>query len=261
MEILKTGRSFDLRPCFESTIEDLDIDLFKIVYQPKAVEKEIIEENHRDITLQLASLRLLDLAHNSPTNAGILLLGKRPLYYLNSAYVQYLKYDGVEPEPSPVDVRFSGPLVSVLKSFEDFIRFNIIKHKAIRGDSMAENNISNYPFWAMRELMMNAIMHRDYESNAPIYINEFDDRIEIINPGGLFGDVRPENFPDTSDYRNLVLAEALKVLGYINKYNFGIRHAQRLLADNGNPPAVFNLALITKFKVTVYISNHWQVVH
>ena len=63
-----------------------------------------------------------------------------------------------------------------------------------------------------RELLMNAIMHRDYESNAPVAFYEYDDRIEIQNAGGLYGKVSANNFPNVSDYRNPFIAEAMEVL-------------------------------------------------
>jgi ATP-dependent DNA helicase RecG len=252
-----SAKTYDARPCIGSGIHDLNLELFKLTYQPQAIDRDTIAENHRDIKLQLASLRLYDLIHDCPTNAGILLLGMDPLYYFQGAYIQYLKYEGTEVSAEPIDVRFSGALITILKSFEDFIKFNIVKSKAIRGEGMSEDNVANYPFWALRELFMNAIMHRDYESNAPIYINEFDDRIEVINSGGLYGDVRPENFPNASDYRNPIIAESLKVLGYINKYNFGVRHAQRLLQENSSPAPKFDLELITKFLVKIFITDKW----
>lgn len=89
--------------------------------------------------------------------------------------------------------------------------------------------------------MMNAIMHRDYESNAPIKFYHFDDRIEISNAGGLYGKARPENFPDENDYRNPVLAEAMKILGYVNRFNRGIARVQQELAENGNSKARFDV--------------------
>lgn len=45
----------------------------------------------------------------------------------------------------------------------------------------------DYPHWATRELLMNAICHRDYEGNGPVQFYQYDDRIEILNPGGLYG--------------------------------------------------------------------------
>ncbi|NJL58780.1 MAG: hypothetical protein HC887_03150 [Desulfobacteraceae bacterium] len=117
---------------------------------------------------------------------------------------------------------------------------------------MQEYAARNYPFWALRELVMNAVMHRNYESNAPIYCYEFSDRIEITNPGGLYGEVRPENFPNASDYRNPVIAEAMKYIGYVNRFNIGIRQAQSELRKNGNRPAEFDIGLVTKFSVTIF---------
>ena len=74
---------------------------------------------------------------------------------------------------------------------------------------LQEKILVNYPQWAIRELLMNAVMHRDYRSNTPTKFYQYKDRLEIVNPGGLYGNARPENFPDVNDYRNPVIAEAL----------------------------------------------------
>ena len=66
---------------------------------------------------------------------------------------------------------------------------------------------------------MNTIMYREYDGNAPVLFYEYDDRIEIQDPGGLYGKVRPENFSNVSDYRNPFIAEAMKVLGYVNRFS------------------------------------------
>jgi ATP-dependent DNA helicase RecG len=106
-------------------------------------------------------------------------------------------------------------------------------------------------------LVFNAIIHRNYESNAPVLIYEFSDRIEIKNPGYLFGQVTRSNFPNVSDYRNIEIAEVLKTLGYINKFNFGINTATKYLRENNNPDPLFDLSLATALKVTIFISNDW----
>ncbi len=84
--------------------------------------------------------------------------------------------------------------------------------------------------------------HRSYEAtNAPIRLTWFSDRLEIINPGGPYGIVNAANFgqPGVTDYRNPHLAEALKVLGFVQRFGVGIATARRLLAENGNPAPVF----------------------
>lgn len=100
-------------------------------------------------------------------------------------------------------------------------------------------------------------MHRNYESNAPIYIYEFTNRIEIVNPGGLYGDVNANNFPNASDYRNVVIAESMKRLGYVNRFNYGIRRAMDELTKSGNGEPNFDISLGTKFKVTIGINREW----
>lgn len=252
------AKTYDLVPASGATLADLNIDYFKSNYLPLAIDKDTLNENGRTTEEQLASLRFYDIKEKCPTNAGILLFGINPEFYLPGAYIQYVKFSGIEMI-SNVDFekKFSGPLITDLSLIDDFIKINIIKERPVRTDSFREKVARNYPNWALRELIMNAVMHRNYESNAPVYIYEFTNRIEIVNPGGLYGDVNPQNFPFASDYRNIVLAEAMKILKYVNRFNYGIQRAKEELKENGNPEPVFDLTLVTKFKVTVGINKQW----
>ena len=217
-----------------------------------------MSENGRSIEEQLSSLRFYDTRKECPTNAGILLFGLNPEFYFPGAYLQYIKFRGEEMTSDvEFDKKFSGALVTELKQIDDFIKVNIIKERPVKGNSFAETTIQNYPYWALRELMMNAIMHRNYESNAPIYLYEFSNRIEIINPGGLFGEATPQNFPNANDYRNVVVAEAMKILGYVNRFNYGVKRAKDALIQNGNGEPIFDLSLTTKFKVSIPIHPQW----
>lgn len=121
--------------------------------------------------------------------------------------------------------------------------------------ALREENIVDYPSWAIRELLMNAVCHRDYEGNGPIQFYQYDDRIEILNPGGLYGKANPRNFPWVNDYRNGVVAEAMKVIGFVNRFSRGVQRVQEELKTNGNGEADFNLALETAFLVKVPISK------
>lgn len=100
--------------------------------------------------------------------------------------------------------------------------------------------------------MLNACMHRDYQSNAPIRFYQFNDRIDIMNPGGLYGKARPENFPHVNDYRNPIIAQALKILGYVNMFNRGISRVKRLMYENGGETPHFDITKMTVFEVTSY---------
>jgi len=90
------ARTFDVKPCLSSSLEDLSIELFKLTYLPYAIDRETLLANHRELEQQLASLRLYDLNEKCPTNAGILILGMDPNFYLPGAYIQYVKFLGAE---------------------------------------------------------------------------------------------------------------------------------------------------------------------
>ena len=100
----------------------------------------------------------------------------------------------------------------------------------------------DYPDWATRELLMNAICHRDYTSNGPIQFYQYDDRIEIMNHGGLYGRANVDNFPNVNDYRNIVVAEAMKVLGFVNRHSRGVLKVQADLKANENGEAIYDFA-------------------
>jgi ATP-dependent DNA helicase RecG len=244
------ARSFDTQPCYESILNDLSVDIFKTGYLPTAIDKETLDSNGREIKQQLSSLKFYDLKADVPTNAGILMFGKNPRFYLSGAYIQYVKFAGIdETSEFEYEYRFEGDLTTQMRVMMDFIKSQIAK---MVQKELGENFGFAYPASAIQELLYNAIIHRDYQSNAPIKFYEFSDRIEIINPGGLFGDARPENFPNKNDYRNPALAEAAKNLGFINSFNVGVKRAKAALLKNGSPEPLFILNQPTSFGVIIY---------
>lgn len=232
------ARSFDARPCSEAALDDIALGQFD-AYRREAIDPDTISENRRPVEQQLASLRLYDPERACPTHAGILLFGKNPRFFLPGAYVQYLKLPGTDLTELPDDqAEISGDLHSVLRELE--VRLRLLIHTTMRTvGAFAEKLQPDYPEWALRELLMNAVMHRNYDSNAPIHFYAFSDHIEIQNPGGLYGEATPENFPFRNSYRNPVIAEAMKSLGFVNRFGYGVQRAQAFLKQNGNPPAEF----------------------
>jgi len=232
------AKSFDALPAREAVIDDLALGQFE-AYRREVIDAETIEANHRPIEQQLASLRLYDPARKSPTNAGILLFGKNPRFFLPGAYVQYLKLAGTDLTDLPEDqAEISGDLYTVIRELE--ARLKLLIHTSMQAVSAFEEKlVPDYPELALRELLMNAVMHRNYDSNTPIRFYAFSEHIEIHSPGGLYGEATSENFPDRNSYRNPVIAEAMKSLGFVNRFGYGVRRAQALLEKNGNLPAIF----------------------
>lgn len=232
--------TFDALPCLDAALSDLSEERFALVYRRKAVAEEVIAENNRPLAVQLASLRLYDLRHNCPTNAGILLLADHPTHWLSGAYVQFVLFGGGRPvDPVINEKQFKGNLSTLLQQL-DMLLDLAIRQRPVFVTGFREEMRSDYPRLAVRELMLNAIMHRDYQSAAPVRFFWFDDHIEIYNPGGLYGAVSPDNFPNSTDYRNPLIAEAMRTLGYVNRFGIGVQRAQEALKINGNPAAEFH---------------------
>jgi ATP-dependent DNA helicase RecG len=232
--------TFDATPCLEGSMERLDLETFRQSYRPYAVATEVIAENHRSIEEQLGALRFFSLKRQCPTNAGMLVFAYDPLDLFPGAKVQFVQYDGPELDADVLAEKiFTGNLITILAELDGFLKGRFTQ-KPVAVSELREQAVFDYPIEAVRELLMNAILHRDYQSTGPIRFYQFSDRIEIQNPGGLFGEASPENFPKVNAYRNPIIAEAMHTLGYVNRFGRGIARAKRALADNGSPEPQFD---------------------
>jgi ATP-dependent DNA helicase RecG len=244
------ARSFDVLPCKGSGLDDISMELFKLRYLPSAIAADILAENGRDLKGQLASLKFFDLKEDCPTYAGILMFGLNPRYFVPGAFVQFVRFKG-DDETSDFEYehRFEGDLTTQLGQMEEFIKANIVKTVL---PELGGDYVANYPLVAVKELLFNAVIHKDYQSNGPIRFYEFSDRIEISNAGSLYGKARPENFPNENDYRNPALAEAVKNLGFVNQFSVGVKRAKAALQKNGNPEPLFITDQPASFMVKIY---------
>ncbi len=245
------ARTFDLRACRGCDSNELAMELFQLTYRNAAVAPELIEENDRDMLQQMASLGFWCTQDSCATNAGAILFAQEPRIWFPGAAIQYVRYDGDSLDSDAIDDRrFEGDMITMLRGIDGFLR-TLFPSQPQPLSVLKEETRSPYPRFTVRELLMNAVMHRDYQSNAPIRLYWFSNSIEIQNPGGLYGAVTPETFPNQNDYRNPKIAEAMKTLGYVNTFGRGIARAQRFLEENGNPPAEFEVSQPTFFLVTL----------
>jgi ATP-dependent DNA helicase RecG len=230
---------FDSRAIQGSSLDDLDLEVVRSTYLPSVVDPDVIEENGRPLDQQLASIRLTD-PFGVPTALGLLVVGFDPSGYIPGAYIQFVRYQGQDLDAAVTDDQeIRSHLIDASIRLEAVVRGNL-RAQLVQVTEFREASVPDYPFEALREAWMNAIMHRNYEtSHAPVRIAWFDDRIEVSNPGGPFGQVRSDNFSRVNDYRNPSLAAAMKSLGYVNRFGRGIGRIQAALKRNGNPPAEF----------------------
>lgn len=235
----------DIRPLEDAGLDTIDELLFRRTYLPTAVAAEVIEENQRSIGDQLLALRF---AHPGPpvcpTVLGVLAVGKAPTDWVPGAYVQFLRIDGTALGDAVRNQKeVHGPLPDLLDELEDLLKNNIQSSADFTTGSV-EVRMPDYPVVALQQIVRNAILHRSYENtNAPVRLYWFNDRVEIYNPGGPYGQVTKQNFgqPGANDYRNPNLAAVMKELGYVQRFGYGIALARNEMAKNGNPPPEFQV--------------------
>ena len=244
--------TFDAMPCFGSSLKDIDVQFIKQEYLPQIIDTDTLMTDKRSIQEQLAAIHLYDISNDCPTNAAIILFGKNTSFFLHGCYVQYVHFAGEDTGSEILNERqIRGSLCYILPKLESFVKDAIVTARPMPVSMLREQTVFNYPELALRELLMNACMHRDYQANMPIRIYQFSNRIEILNAGGLYGEALPENFPTVNDYRNPIIAEAMRGMKYVNMFNRGIQRVKTMLRDNGNPEPVFNVGKITAFEVMV----------
>ena len=242
--------TFDAMPCLGASIKDINTEYIKNDYLPQIVDPDLLASDRRDLKEQLSAIHLYDLEHDCPTNAAIILFGKNPQYYMHGCYVQYVHFAGTNNGGEILNEKqIKGCLCRMLPQLESFVRDAVVTSRPVPIGMLREQTVFNYPELALRELLMNACMHRDYQSNMPIRLYQYDDRIEILNAGGLYGEARPENFPTVNDYRNPIIAEAMRGLKYVNMFNRGIERVKTMFKENGNPEPTFKVDKITAFEV------------
>lgn len=230
---------FDARGLAGTTIDALDLELLRSTFITAAVDPDVLSENDRPVEQQLASLGLID-RQGRVTPTGIALGAYDPTAWLPGQYVQFVRYAGSDAGADILDEEeVRDNLITAVRTLNSLIQANLVQHPESSG-SLIERQISAYPIAALREVLMNAIMHRSLEgTHAPVRLQWFDDRVEVSNPGGPFGVVTSRNYATTNDYRNPVLATAMKTLGLVNRFGRGIARTTRLMQSNGNPPPEF----------------------
>ncbi len=238
-------RPFDLYPISSTEISDLNLALFSYEYLPKAFSEEILAANDRSLNEQLAATKMITSADDPTTTIlGILTIGKNPQDFLPGAYVQFLRIDGNELTDSIIDSQeIRGAIPDQIRRLDD----KLMAHNFIAVDITSgpiEKRTALYPIEAVQQITRNAIMHRTYEAtNAPVRVYWYNDRIDIISPGGVFGAITAENFgePGLTDYRNPNLAEAMRTFGFVQRFGMGIPIARRLLAEAGHLAPIFEI--------------------
>jgi len=218
---------FDIKKAKGTILEDLSKE--KILEMLiKSGERTERKSSLDDITFELMhNLGIADKfeAQRVPTVAGYLIFAKnkpQKKKAFSRYVVRCVKYKGSNVASDIIDsMDIDGTLDFQIDNIQKFILRNIRKSSKIVGTKRVEKY--EYPEKAIREIVANAVIHRDYEiTETYTQVNLFEDRIEVFNPGCLPPGVTVENIKDAQVSRNEIIASRLKDLDYLEEYGRGI---------------------------------------
>lgn len=252
--------------------ERIEKDIFNEIFINSFLDKIIsVKPNlinlDRDTILKMNGI--ID-KNNYPTVCGILNFGKYPQIFSPNLDIVAVRCStneyGVEDQNGIRfldNKRLDGTISEMLKLAISFVINNIKKATRIN-DSGIREDVLEYPIKAIREIILNALIHRDYSihtENEPIRLTIFDDRIEISNPGGLYGRLSLDELGKVhSDIRNPFIASILEILEVTENRYSGIPTIYAEMKKAGLMEPKFESVRGT-FKVTLYNSKKTDIIN
>lgn len=222
MYLASTQYSWDAFPYSGGSIKDLDtkkIDEF--IEKVNRIGRFNLQQNHKNA---LAKLRLLK--NDTVTNAAMILFSEENLFY--NVHIGRFK----TPTHIIADYMINGNLYEVISKSMEVIVSHLKFAFEITGEKTQRNEIPEYPLDAIRELLLNALVHRDYAHSSDVIIKIFDQSIRFANASGLYGNISIEDL-HTDNYqastRNKLLAEALYLTNDIEKYGSGFNRIRQAI--------------------------------
>lgn len=256
-EAYKNRTKDDLRTIDDSSIALFDKDKFALYL--KAVKDERTNLSNNVSTKEIEQLMGL-VKNGKPTLASVMVFSKYPQAYFPQYSVLALSIPGIEKgDTSDGNERFidnkriTGPIDQMVDDCMQFVRKNI-KYKTIIDDYGRREDRYEYPLKAIREAILNALIHRDYSrysEGIPVCLDIYTDRIEITNPGNVYGGVPINELgvirPET---RNMILANILELLHITENRYSGIPTIKKELANYNMPNPIF-VANQGQFKIII----------
>lgn len=182
-----------------------------------------------------------------PTVAGILLFGKRPQAFLPQSGIVFVKFPGSQPTSEAGETVYgrrdelTGPLARMVERAWNIVWEEMRVGAAV--SALEREELTEYPRFAVREALINAVAHRDYRIRGRrIEIRMYSDRMEIISPGSLPGYITLDNLVEEHFSRNPRIVGGLYHWGYIEELGLGIDRMIEEMVQAGHPPPRFRAA-------------------
>lgn len=184
---------YDETVIFAAIQDDIDRSLIEKFLRNRAQTLEALGISYEQLLVNLKLARRIDRTLH-PTLAGILFFGHAPQNFIPYAYISALRIPGTDISEAPQDQkRVEGPMLSMLEEALRFLRIHLSQPHRIR--ELEPEARPELPSEALREVLVNALAHRDYTVQGPIRAIVYDDRVEVRTPGGLPNAVSLEALP------------------------------------------------------------------
>jgi ATP-dependent DNA helicase RecG len=213
------GLSYDTLAVYHAKLRDLDeLAIERFLKQRKGKKK--LPENFQEALLAY-HLISIEHAHVYPSVAGILLFGTDPDRFFSEAMIICTRFSGVSGREALATRDCEGKLTTQFNEAFDFIVSQLNRSFTIKGRLREEQ--LEVPEEAVREALLNAIVHRNYHIKAPIKIAIFDNRIEIFSPGNFPGPLNSYNLKMGFTFvRNTAIAKVFREMGLVEKLGSGL---------------------------------------
>jgi ATP-dependent DNA helicase RecG len=200
----------------------------------------------------LTELGLLE--KNQLLHAALMLFGKKPQRFSPAAVVKCSHYYGsTVTRPIPSHQVFGNTLFEQADTAADFVLSRLDRTVGNREKTTVADEKLEIPKEAIREIIVNAVVHRNYDSNASVQIDVFADRVEIMNPGGLPNELSVDDLfkEHLSVPVNPFLARPFYLAGYINQLGYGTQNVVKWCRKVGLPDPGFD-PTENHFRVTIW---------
>lgn len=186
-----------------------------------------------------------------PTNAGILLFGKDPQRHIRGSEITAARFAGNTMGDVFNREDIMGTLPDQIRRAETFLADHLRKGIQL-GSTMERHEELEYPMEAARELVVNAVAHRDYSITGDgIRLFLFRDHMEVSSPGGLAGPVTVDNIKEERFSRNPVIVQVLADMGFIERLGYGVDRVFDLMQAQNLPEPEFK-EMAGGFRVVLY---------
>lgn len=215
------GKSPDMKPIYPASIKDLDLESLEKFFSQRIQKPEEPEKDSLEDLMLHYKIVIKEHQRIIPTLAGIMLFGKRPQEYLSEAFIIGSHFKGVSGREVIATRDFTQTLFDQFKEAVSFVMSRLNRQFTIK-DAGPREEYLEIPEVAIREIILNAIVHRDYFISGPSKIAIYDDRIEVFSPGTFPGPLNSSNLEMGLTYiRNYLISRILRESGYIEKLGSG----------------------------------------